>query len=1027
MKDLTYLTLNPCARKAHRMPISIGSISVVEATVTNRSVILKKLALILCVLMLGVGSAWGKTVTVDMSSASSQPSLSDGLSFDINGGYWSNGFGANTAGHWFGLIVTDPAIVEITQIALTLECYQLTLQCLCSTSTTEAPSAESPYASAYVAASGNATITNIPSGSKRFRLPVPTSKYYLIKSVSVTYTTSGGATHYHTITPNLTGTLYECYAVYNDIFNKTNGSVVNGSLNDSQVWITGSCTSAYGYTYTTPSSNWKPSSQSGSAGLGYVMFYTTDGVVFRVTNCEEVAILSYGNSSYPVKLRVETADGTLVGSEMSTTSGTSLVPYELTYGTTLDPEENYVVKISSPNGTYNHGFHQIRFKAPSSTPAPSYVEWGFDGTDHNALPYSGHPSIVGNITVTTNADIENAGWCTSKCTGIKMENVNTHYIDITLSGNTEISALTMSNSYTNDNSETQIFKIEFCSSDSYQSGSVIGTQYTKGNQTWATQIKNALTTPNGTKSIRITDVSTTTPTYWNTVYYLKVETTECLTQAAAQATVYNVMPAIVGSISISGTSSGSYTYKAVKLSGASSYIDITPKSGNFQVGDVLSVDMYNEQNTSQTLGFKLKSSSGTEHTTTGTIAKSSIGTIEYTLTESDIESNGHIKLYKGSYGCFAGYSVKRCPGTLAVTYNGNQNDGGTVPVDENTYNAGATVTVKTNSGSLTRDGYDFAGWNTAADGGGTTYSAVVPLGTFTINSSTTLYAKWTQHAQSTCYAVGDGDGVISATMPASGNNTATSTDTKCTFTSHSNTAAENATVYNESGSKSTCKISNGAGANPNVNYFEINCSDDITSLQLGVTAGASSGVQEYAMLCCTTQVFNVSNVSGVCVVSASKATDSKTLGVPSIPAGTKSIRIYRSVTFNNISYGKNSAGIYIYYVNACTGQAEECGATTPSVSDISAETGKGYVTFSANTTNQATNNTWYWQTAAEDASTSYPATTPRSLHGTSELTIYLRSLYDNGEQQCWSTAVSKSEGSAFQVRQVPPSSEGRRL
>ena len=63
--------------------------------------------------------------------------------------------------------------------------------------------------------------------------------------------------------------------------------------------------------------------------------------------------------------------------------------------------------------------------------------------------------------------------------------------------------------------------------------------------------------------------------------------------------------------------------------------------------------------------------------------------------------------------------------TYAVTYNGNGNTAGTVPVDPSSpYEYGTTVTVLGNTGNLTRinDGgtsYRFTGWNTKADGSGT--------------------------------------------------------------------------------------------------------------------------------------------------------------------------------------------------------------------------------------------------------------------------------------------------------------------
>ncbi|MDX1679244.1 MAG: InlB B-repeat-containing protein [Akkermansiaceae bacterium] len=79
--------------------------------------------------------------------------------------------------------------------------------------------------------------------------------------------------------------------------------------------------------------------------------------------------------------------------------------------------------------------------------------------------------------------------------------------------------------------------------------------------------------------------------------------------------------------------------------------------------------------------------------------------------------------------------------SYSVTYNGNGSGGGTVPTDSNRYQGNDTVTVLGNTGSLTRAGYSFGGWNTAADGSGTTYKAA---DTFPITADTTLYAVWVE-------------------------------------------------------------------------------------------------------------------------------------------------------------------------------------------------------------------------------------------------------------------------------------------
>ncbi|MCM3716662.1 S-layer homology domain-containing protein [Alkalihalobacillus oceani] len=78
--------------------------------------------------------------------------------------------------------------------------------------------------------------------------------------------------------------------------------------------------------------------------------------------------------------------------------------------------------------------------------------------------------------------------------------------------------------------------------------------------------------------------------------------------------------------------------------------------------------------------------------------------------------------------------------TYTITYNGNNNTGGTVPTDGGTYEEGDDVTVLGNTGNLVRAGYTFAGWNTQADGNGTNYEAGAA---FSIGiKNVTLYAKW---------------------------------------------------------------------------------------------------------------------------------------------------------------------------------------------------------------------------------------------------------------------------------------------
>ncbi len=113
----------------------------------------------------------------------------------------------------------------------------------------------------------------------------------------------------------------------------------------------------------------------------------------------------------------------------------------------------------------------------------------------------------------------------------------------------------------------------------------------------------------------------------------------------------------------------------------------------------------------------------------------------------------------GNYSCLLGYDMVTGLGsvdtwklittidnlntqTYYVSYNGNGNTGGNVPIDSNEYLSGNKVSIYGNIGNLVRTGYVFSGWNTKEDGTGTTYLA---NSSFTMeNSNITLYAKWTK-------------------------------------------------------------------------------------------------------------------------------------------------------------------------------------------------------------------------------------------------------------------------------------------
>jgi uncharacterized repeat protein (TIGR02543 family) len=133
--------------------------------------------------------------------------------------------------------------------------------------------------------------------------------------------------------------------------------------------------------------------------------------------------------------------------------------------------------------------------------------------------------------------------------------------------------------------------------------------------------------------------------------------------------------------------------------------------------------------------------------------------------------------------------------TYSVVYNGNTNSSGSAPTDATSpYAAGATVTTLGNSGNLTKTGYSFNGWNTAANGTGTSQAAA---STFTMPSSNVvLYAQWTPNNYTLSFDANTGAGSMGSQTIA------------CATTSTLNANSFTKTGYSFSGWNTTA---NGSG------------------------------------------------------------------------------------------------------------------------------------------------------------------------------------------------------------------------
>ena len=106
--------------------------------------------------------------------------------------------------------------------------------------------------------------------------------------------------------------------------------------------------------------------------------------------------------------------------------------------------------------------------------------------------------------------------------------------------------------------------------------------------------------------------------------------------------------------------------------------------------------------------------------------------IDYSYGLNDVftDSQGYVYLWLPA-GAVA------VPATYTVAYDGNDAFGS---VDTQTTNIGTTTKVSANG--FYKEGYDFTGWNTAADGTGTDYAVGASIPSQAAGTKITLYAQW---------------------------------------------------------------------------------------------------------------------------------------------------------------------------------------------------------------------------------------------------------------------------------------------
>lgn len=107
-----------------------------------------------------------------------------------------------------------------------------------------------------------------------------------------------------------------------------------------------------------------------------------------------------------------------------------------------------------------------------------------------------------------------------------------------------------------------------------------------------------------------------------------------------------------------------------------------------------------------------------------------------------------------------------------VTFNSN---GGTGTMTAQS----ATSATALTSNTFTRSGYTFAGWNTSANGSGTSYSNGA---SYPFSTSTTLYAQWTASSSTVTFNANGGTGSMSNQVASTATNLTSNAFTRSGYT-----------------------------------------------------------------------------------------------------------------------------------------------------------------------------------------------------------------------------------------------------
>ena len=219
----------------------------------------------------------------------------------------------------------------------------------------------------------------------------------------------------------------------------------------------------------------------------------------------------------------------------------------------------------------------------------------------------------------------------------------------------------------------------------------------------------------------------------------------------------DVMPTMTGAttqatanVNVTTSNSASYKLYIYAADGDNRLRPKNPSLANISVINAIAGDVGLSSLESNTWGYTLGTSAAGDDATYRAVPKDASAPVQtkdtsatnaaddtYVLT---LAAKVDTTIASGAYSNTLTFAVVAEPAMVTVAFNGNGSTSGSMSSIK--IPAGDSQVLPSNT--FVRSGYDFTGWNTAANGGGTSYSNGATLTTTTAQAgqTITLYAQW---------------------------------------------------------------------------------------------------------------------------------------------------------------------------------------------------------------------------------------------------------------------------------------------